>query len=349
MFALFLVVVFSVFGSMNWLIARTIAMQFPNHKLLIYMIVILFALTSVISMVLRDLSILNFIGTIGHYWIAVSFLGLVVYGIFALIPKDTFWLSTAILVLLLGIGIYTAQSLKQTDYQIKLAKDTENMRIALISDTHLGYVNGAKKLETIVDRVNATNPDVILIAGDLFDSSVNTIYNLEGVREALNNFKSTYGTYLAWGNHDAGNTFQEMKEIIDQTDIVLLEDEYIDVGPFVVIGRRDIQPIGEQGGERLPMDDVVQDADLTKPVFVIDHQPSEVNEYEDYVDLIVSGHTHHGQIFPFNYITNAIFPIDYGIMQKENGTYAIVTSGAGFWGPPIRLGTKSEFVIIEVE
>lgn len=348
MFVLFFAIVLSIYGSMNFLIAKVFVNQFPNYRVIIYIVVFLFALSSLLTMILRDQSTGKYIGIIGTYWMAISFLGFIVYGIFALIPKETFYLSTTILLTLLIIGIYSANSLKQTNYQISLANKVGDLDIVLISDLHLGYVNGANKLEKIVNKVNELNPDIVLIAGDLFDSNIHAISNIEKVKKELNAFKTTYGTYLAWGNHDAGENFQKMKELIEETNIVLLEDEVIDVGPFLVVGRRDIQPIGDQGEQRLPIDEVLKGIELDKPVFLMDHQPTEISDYDERIDLVVSGHTHRGQIFPFNFITKAIFPIDYGIMKKENNTYAVVTSGAGFWGPPIRIGTKSEIVLIEV-
>lgn len=342
-------IIFALYGSMNWLIARTFAKQWPNLAPLIYTVVAILAICSLLVFMLQNRSAGAIVGIIGSYWIAISFLGFVIYGIFLFIPKNTFWISTILLVCLLIAGIFQAERIQHITYNITIDKQTEPFQIVLISDLHLGYVNGAKKLEKIVADVNELNPDAILIAGDLFDSNFKAVNHIDRIKEALNSFEAKYGTYLAWGNHDAGDNFNMMKEFIEETNIILLEDEIHDAGPFYVIGRKDISPIGDQGEQRAsitPLLDSIDDNE--KPVMVMDHQPSSIDEYDERVDLIVSGHTHRGQIYPFNYITKAIFPIDYGVLEKDNGSYAIVTSGVGFWGPPIRLGTKSEIVTIQM-
>ena len=343
-----LTIILALYGSMNWLIARTFAKQWPNLAPFIYTLIAILAICSLLVFVLQNRSTGAIIGIIGSYWIAVSFLGFVLYGIFLFIPKNTFWVSTILLICLLIAGIFQAERIQHTTYNIKLDKQTESFHIVLISDLHLGYVNGAKKLETIVENVNELNPDAILIAGDLFDSNFKAVQQTDRIKEALNSFEAKHGTYLAWGNHDAGDNFNMMKEFIEDTSLILLEDEIDDAGPFYVIGRKDIRPIGDQGKNRASIAPLLDSLNDDKPVLLMDHQPSNIDEYDERVDLIVSGHTHRGQIYPFNYITKAIFPIDYGVLEKENGSYAIVTSGVGFWGPPIRLGTKSEIVSIQI-
>src|SRR5690606_31064942 len=125
--------------------------------------------------------------------------------------------------------------------------------------------------------------------------------------------------------------------------IRVLYDEAITVdGRFTLVGRRDYSDAG-----RLPLEEVMRGADRRKPIILLDHQPYELDVAERAgVDLMLSGHTHRGQVFPGSLITDRIYENDYGLLRR--GTFhSIVTQGYGFWGPPIRLGTRSEIVLIE--
>ncbi|MBO9600028.1 MAG: metallophosphoesterase, partial [Cohnella sp.] len=131
---------------------------------------------------------------------------------------------------------------------------------------------------------------------------------------------------------------------LERGGIQVLYDETVDVqGQFTLIGRRD-----RTESYRLPLDNLMNGVDLTKPAILLEHQPYEFDiARQAGIDLMVSGHTHRGQIFPGNLITNAIYENDWGYLRKER-MHTIVTSGYGFWGPPIRLGTRSELVSIHI-
>lgn len=169
--------------------------------------------------------------------------------------------------------------------------------------------------------------------------------------ELLSTIQSTYGVYACLGNHDAGRSYDQIVNFIDKSNIKLLNDEHVVIdNQFVVVGRRDSSPIGNQGNPRAITSEVMSDIDTNMPVIVMDHQPTNRIEYADDVDLILSGHTHQGQVFPANLITNAMFTVDYGHYQKNpNSPHVIVTSGAGTWGPPLRIGTNSEIALIKVD
>ena len=344
-----LTLILALYGSMHGFVAWTLAKQFPRFSLPIYSIIFILTVMSIAVVAVRTKSIGSLFGQLGSYWMALGLLAFVIYALFHFLPFPSFWWSTACIVLLFAGGIWQAERLQKTSYKVETIPVEQPVRIALLSDIHLGYVNGVRKLERIVQRVNEEQPDVVFIAGDLFDSNFEAMRHPERIQELLSTFQSTYGTFLAWGNHDAGDNFDKMRALVLQTNIHLLEDEVVDVGPFVVGGRKDVRPIGDQGGERHSIEQALDAIDSSKPVFMLDHQPSTVLDYDDRIDLIVSGHTHRGQVWPFHLITQKIFPVDYGMLRKENGNVAIVSSGAGFWGPPIRIGTKSEYVIIELQ
>lgn len=150
---------------------------------------------------------------------ALGLLAFVVYALFHFLPFPSFWWSTACIVLLFAGGIWQAERLQKTSYKVETVPVEQPVRIALLSDIHLGYVNGVRKLERIVQRVNEEQPDVVFIAGDLFDSNFEVMRHPERIQELLSTFQSTYGTFLAWGNHDAGDNFDKMRALVLQTNI----------------------------------------------------------------------------------------------------------------------------------
>lgn len=160
--------------------------------------------------------------------------------------------------------------------------------------------------------------------------------------------ESEYGVYACLGNHDAGATYREMLAFLDGAGVQVLMDEAAVIdGRFVLAGRRDSFPIGNQGEPRKGLEGVPEAADL--PLIVLDHQPGNIGEYGGDVDLILCGHTHRGQMFPFNLVTDAVFDVDYGYYRAGDATpQVIVTSGAGTWGPPLRVGTDNEVVEINL-
>ena len=249
-------------------------------------------------------------------------------------------------------GIYNGKQLKQVSYSVEIEKETslENLNIALIADTHLGHLNSEKWLAKIVDNINAHTPDIVVIAGDIFNDNFNAVQNPEESIRILKSIKSTYGVYACIGNHDGGSTFGEMLRFLEQGNVMVLQDEFVVIeNKFVILGRTESSPIGEQNVKRKELADVMAGIDILLPIIVIDHNPTNIKEYNDNVDLFLAGHTHRGQIFPANIITNLMYKeINYGYSKNANSPHVVVRSGAGLWGPPLRIGTNNEVVKIMV-
>ncbi len=248
-------------------------------------------------------------------------------------------------------GCLHAWDLQTKRYEVQLVQSgeaTEEFKIVLITDLHLGYVMDAKRLEEIVARVNEESPDLVCVAGDIFDGDYTAVQEPEEIRNLFNSIEATYGVYACLGNHDAGGTYNQMIDFLAGTQIHLLRDEATVIAEkLVLVGRRDSSPIGGHGDERSAVDALIDGAEL--PVVVMDHQPGNIGEYDEKTDLILCGHTHQGQIVPFNLITGALFDVDYGYYRaSENSPQVIVTSGAGTWGPPQRIGTDCEVVSISL-
>jgi len=274
-----------------------------------------------------------------------------------------FFAGLTVILLTTGIisyGIFNANQIKQASYNVKLNDKelTPEMKIVLVSDLHLGAFNSEKNLERVVQEINKVNPDLVCLAGDIFNDNFNAIRNPLKVNDLFKSITSNYGVYACLGNHDGGNTFDQMINFLEQSNIKLLNDDYMIIDEkLILIGRVDPSPIGGFNGlKRKNIKEITALlnanpalADAQMPVVVMDHNPSNIEQYGNEFDLIISGHTHGGQIFPGGLFTNAIFTVDYGYYQKDAGKpHVVVTSGAGTWGMPMRIGTNSEIVNINL-
>jgi len=250
-------------------------------------------------------------------------------------------------------GIYNASQIKYASYDIQTKEATlsSGMKIILISDLHLGAVNSEKRLERIVNNINKLEPDIVCMAGDIFNDDYKAIRNPEKAMDLLKSIKTKYGVYASLGNHDAGKTFDNMMDFLEQSNIKLLTDEYVIIDErLALFGRVDPSPIGGFGEiKRKDITESIASLNTNMPIVVMDHTPTKLEQYDGRIDLVLSGHTHKGQIFPGNLITNAIFDVDYGHYQKDAASpQVIVTSGVGTWGMPMRVGSNNEIVSIHL-
>lgn len=267
-------------------------------------------------------------------------------------------------------GIYHAKHIKVTPYKItvdKSAPDMDSLKIVLLADTHFGYNSGAVHAQEIVDKINEQNPDLVCIAGDIFDNEYDAVREPEKISEILRTIRSKYGVYACWGNHDlnepilAGFTFKHkkedskqlkdprMKRFLQNSNIQLLEDEAVLIdNSFYVVGRKDASLIEKIEEKRKTPAQLTQKLDKDKTIIVIDHQPKELQDIADAgVDLDLCGHTHDGQTFPGNFTVKFLWENPCGYLQKGS-MHNIVTSGSGVWGPAMRVGTDSEIYTINL-
>ena len=253
----------------------------------------------------------------------------------------------------LGTGWYLAHHVFVTQYQLETSKNIgqEKLRIAEIADSHLGITLDGEKFAEQIERINQTNPDILVIAGDFVDDESDRDDMIRAC-EALGSANTKYGVYFIFGNHDKGyyESFRNFKtdELIselEKNNVVVLQDESILVNDsFYVIGRQD------KSETRISMQEITENLDYSKYMAVLDHQP---NSYDEEVsagaDLVLSGHTHGGHIFPAGQIGVWIGANDFAYGHKKiNNTDFIVTSGISGWAIPFKTGTFSEFVIVDI-
>jgi len=273
------------------------------------------------------------------------------------VKKALFKGITVVIVLALTLstviyGINNAKEIDHLTYEIKLENfaTVHNMNVVMLSDLHLGSVGSEERLENIVNEINSLKPDLVLIAGDFFDTTYTAIKNPQKAIKTIGRISSTYGTYACLGNHDAGETFSQMQNFLKQSNVNLLEDSYTVIdNRLILVGRLDARSIGGYGDlKRKEFSQIGIKNDKDLPVIVMDHNPQNIGEYTSDVDLVVCGHTHKGQLFPINLITNSIYEVDHGYYRKDSKSpQVIVTSGVGYWGLPMRVGTDSEIVSIK--
>ena len=278
----------------------------------------------------------------------------------------------ALLILLLSAcGIFHAKYIKTTSYDVIINKtipERTSMKIVLLADTHFGYNAGVLHARELVRKINKQKPDLVCIAGDIFDNEYDAIRNPEKLEKTLRGIKSTYGVYACWGNHDlneeilAGFTFKHkdgdlsdikdprMKKFLKDSNIHILEDESVLINDqFYVIGRKDASLTEKIHETRKAPAQLTEKLDRDKPIIMIDHQPKELQELADAgVDLDLCGHTHNGQTFPGNFTIKLMWENPCGLLSKDNMTN-ITTSGAGVWGPAMRIGTDSEICSINIQ
>lgn len=240
-------------------------------------------------------------------------------------------------------GLHHATQLKKTFLTIPIKnapKAWHGKKIAQVSDTHLGIINGEELTRKIVGMINEQKVDVVFLTGDILDGTGDDLYKLI---EPFERIKAPI--FYITGNHETYLGIDKVVKAIEKTKIKLLRDEIIDLGGIQVIGI-DYPP----RGQRKNLKPILEKLDKTKPGILLFHVPSNIELTRQYpVSLQLSGHTHNGQMWPMKLFTRLIFKdYDHGLHQIGD-FFIYTTSGAGTWGPPMRIGSTPEIVIITVQ
>lgn len=326
---------------------------------LFYIIALVFLASSLIlSRVVEGSAILS---VIGSYWLAIFSLSAMLLPLVHLtiwltkltkVPRHAVqkWsgiVTLLLLAVLLGYGSYNAFSPTVRSYEIHIDKEgpaNGELHIVMASDMHFGYLSGKRHAERMVEEINALEPDIVLLPGDIVDDDIVPYIN-KGIGDILSGIEAPLGVFASLGNHDRfkGET-EELIALIEKSGIQVLYDETIELGDrLTLVGRKDYSD-----KKRAELAQLMEGIDRSAPVFMLEHQPVELDIAEKQgIDLMVSGHTHHGQIAPGNLLTARLFENDWGLLHKGQ-MHSIVSSGYGFWGPPIRIGSQAEVVSIHV-
>lgn len=329
-----------------------------RFKLFYIVIIVFLALSLILGRVFGSFSILSMIGS---YWLAIFSLLLLLLPIahlciwlFRLTPlprhqvqKWIGFVTLASFLILLGYGSYQAYTPVVREYDIHINKNVnglDKLKVVMASDMHFGLLSGEGHAKKMVSVINELQPDLVLYPGDIIDDDLDAYRNRDFVN-ILSGVTAKYGVYASLGNHDKfDGPVQDIIDTLEQSNLSVLYDENITINDqFTLVGRKDRT---EQ--DRATLSSLMEGLDTTKPLILLEHQPYDLDiAQQEGIDLMVSGHTHRGQIAPAHLITRAIYENDWGYLQKDS-MHSIVTSGFGFWGPPIRLGSQSEIVQINI-
>ena len=316
-----LVVVVGVFGFFSY------AMSVINAVVIIVYIRIFFLLSELLAKIVSKISGKKF----SHYW----------QGLLAIVCS----------VFYLVCGYYLCVNVVEKDYNLITDKKVGTLKIAMFADSHIGAVFNGESFARQLKVIEKQSPDILIIPGDYVKKKKKKS-DMEACCRALGEFKARFGVYFAYGNHDEGYfnkrdfSAEDLRESLSKNGVHILEDEAMLVdNRFYVVGRCDKSKI-----DRMSMDELLQNVDNDKYIVVLDHEPNDYeNEALSDADLVVSGHTHGGQLIPITYIGQWLGFNDrtYGY-EKRNKTDFIVTSGISDWAIKFKTGCRSEYVIINV-
>jgi predicted MPP superfamily phosphohydrolase len=251
---------------------------------------------------------------------------------------------------LAGVGVYNAaRRLGVKDVTVPIAKLSERAsgyRIVQVSDIHVGPTIGRRFLEDMVRRINRLEPDLVAITGDLVDGRVSELGEL---LRPLADLRAKDGVFFVTGNHEYYSGASEWVEFLPTVDVRVLRNERVAIGGehgFDLAGIDDATAHHFDDGHGADLARAVEGRDETRPLVLLAHQPKAIVEAERHgVDLQLSGHTHGGQIFPFNFLVRLQQPYVAGL--HEHGRAKIyVSNGTGYWGPPMRIGAPAEITNI---
>lgn len=298
--------------------------------------------------------------TLAHYLheIGTGWLIFTLYMVFCLLFVDifklfhlqwqySFFAVLAFVLCVLCYGYFNYRNTRVTTLDLAIHKPLDapgkQIKAVAVSDVHLGVGTDKAALKHYVELINAQRPDIVFIAGDLIDNSV-TPLRIMRMEEELAQIKAPMGIYMCSGNHEYISGMKESMDFLRQTPIVLLNDSVATLPDGLQIaGRYD-----RSNDSRLAVEELAKKADPSRPLILLDHQPTELDAAARAgIDLQLSGHTHNGQVWPLNIVTRRLFELSYGYMKKGE-THFYTSSGLSLWGPPFRIGSVSELVVINL-
>lgn len=241
-------------------------------------------------------------------------------------------------------GVYNLSNTQVSHYKIILPRKNSNLeklRVAFVADFHIHSGVSVSFIENYVRKINELNPDLMLYGGDIVDDK-NIHPELEKITGLFRQIKPQFGVYGVLGNHEFYRGHSD-GAFFRKAGIVLLNDSVAQIGNnFLIAGRYD-----EHFGKRKTINEVLGDSIPNLPLLLLDHRPTQLEEVsKTVVNAQFSGHTHNGQLFPFNFIIKRIYELGWGYKQKAN-THFFVTSGLRLWGPPVKTTGKSEIMLID--
>jgi predicted MPP superfamily phosphohydrolase len=344
-----------MFAYVSWHVWRLLPFSTP-----VKVIVLLLMLAALCCMVFQfksdslPLDMATVMYEIGNSWLVIMFyllmaflvldIGRLVHLVPATWLRDNAVTSAVLtglmLVTFIGGNIHYHNKQRQ-EVNLTTDKPLERpLKIVMVSDLHAGFHNRRAEIGRWVNMINAEQADLILIAGDMIDGNVRPL-KAQGTVEELQRLNAP--TVACLGNHEYITGLDKSLELLSHTGIHILRDSTMTIGNVTIAGRDD-----RSNRRRKSVEQLMNDIDRSTYIIMLDHQPYHLEEAEQNgVDLQLSGHTHRGQVWPLNWVTKKMYECDYGQWQRGKTDY-YVSSGLGIWGGKFRIGTDSEYVVINV-
>lgn len=369
-FSIIFIAILCIYAAVHFYLYQRVCLAVapsPAARRFILGAIIVLALSFIGGMLLERTCSSTFSGIV--YRIGISWLPFLLYALLAIIAIDLLRLSNyffhflpqfsvqttrifavGVAILVAGTVIWgniNAHNTQIVTIPLRIHKSVEgkkNIRIAMVSDIHFGTIINRLWEDKLVQLLREQNPDVIVFCGDVVDSDIALVLR-NRIGDHLQTLTPPLGLYAISGNHEHIDRDTSVQAYFKKINLPILTDSVVTLANGIqIVGRND-----RSSRKQRPLDSLMQNIDHTKPIIVLNHQPFNLNEaVEQHVDLYLSGHTHHGQLFPFNFITGALFELSWGYLQKGN-THFYVSSGFGTWGPNVRVGNRPEIVVFEVE
>jgi uncharacterized protein len=347
--SIFLSIFLGIYFGMHLYIFQRLTMLFGvRRRLFMYVALLLLAAALPLAMALERQAPNVFFR--GLYTVAVTWLGilwlmfatLIIYEIvrffIKVTPRTYGIIIVSIVVAVTLFGIVNAMFVRVKTVEIAMPHLEDEKTIVQLSDIHVGTVRNSEYLTMLVEKTNRLKPDLVLITGDMVDGSGGlSMHSYEPLKSL------TAPTYFTTGNHERYVGLDTVLSLLAQTGIHILRNEMVTADGIQIIGIDDAQDWGRTNPALANIS-----FDRNEPSIVMYHRPEGINEAAAAgVNLQLSGHTHNGQIFPFNLIVRLFNTYTYGLYHFEN-TYIYVSSGSGTWGPPMRIGSNSEITLIRL-
>jgi len=229
----------------------------------------------------------------------------------------------------------------------KKISGASEIKILLASDIHLGALIGERREKRLLEIIREQKPDLVLLAGDLVDGEIAPVLR-KNLGRHIQEISTPFGVYAISGNHEYIGGIDKTLPYLKSINIRMLIDEVITLPNGIQLVGRNDHSAGRGSNAPKPLAELISGIDPSKPIIVLNHQPYNLQEAVDAeVDLHLSGHTHNGQLWPFNYLIKGIFELSWGYLKKDD-THFYVSSGYGTWGPPVRIGNRPEVVVFKL-
>lgn len=275
-------------------------------------------------------------------------------GVFADYPKFKRALGWTVVALAVGVTAYghlNMRTIETVALDVETPKrhaQRDELRIVFFSDSHFDLIRGPRFARDVVEAIHAANPDVVIMGGDLIDAPIEQLETC-GVAAELRKLDAPLGVYGIFGNHEYIVGEEAAEEVFRAVGMIEIRDTtFVLDSTLAILARDDLAKLRTTGVTRAPLEELSARLDRRYPTLLLDHQPFGLERTaEAKIDFQLSGHTHNGQLFPGNLIAALAYRVAQG-MENIGDTRVIVSSGVGSWGPPIKVGARSEIIVLTI-